>query len=120
MTVTTMPELITGGVDTHLDVHVAAALDAIGGVLGVESFPANAAGYRRLLAWLRGFGPVDARGPAGEDDPGRLELFELLGAGLKREDLGVDLAFAHTTRDDLRILRSEIEDGDRAVPGHAQ
>jgi hypothetical protein len=32
---------ITGGVDTHLDVHVAAALDAIGGVLGVESFLAE-------------------------------------------------------------------------------
>ena len=30
---------ITGGVDTHLDVHVAAALDANGGVLGIESFP---------------------------------------------------------------------------------
>lgn len=30
---------VTGGVDTHLDVHVAAALDGIGGLLGVESFP---------------------------------------------------------------------------------
>ena len=28
-----------GGVDTHLDNHVAAALDANGGVLGVASFP---------------------------------------------------------------------------------
>jgi hypothetical protein len=33
---------VTGGVDTHLDTHVAAALDAIGGVLGVESFEATA------------------------------------------------------------------------------
>lgn len=55
---TTMPDTITGGVDTHLDVHVAAALDSIGGLLGVESFPADAAGYRRLLAWLRSFGSV--------------------------------------------------------------
>ena len=30
--------LITGGVDTHLDVHVAAALDQIGGLLGTASF----------------------------------------------------------------------------------
>ncbi len=30
---------VTGGVDTHLDTHVGAALDANGGVLGVESFP---------------------------------------------------------------------------------
>ena len=36
---------ITGGVDTHLDVHVAAALDGNGGVLGVESFPTTSAGF---------------------------------------------------------------------------
>ena len=36
---------ITGGVDTHRDVHVAAALDPLGGVLGTEGFPTDAAGY---------------------------------------------------------------------------
>ena len=40
-----MPGTITAGVDTHLDVHVAAALDHIGGLLGVESFPADGPGY---------------------------------------------------------------------------
>ncbi len=35
---------ITGGVDTHADVHVAAALDVIGGLLGVQEFPATPAG----------------------------------------------------------------------------
>jgi transposase len=49
---------ITGGVDTHADVHVAAALDPIGGLLGVAEFPATAAGYARLLGWLGGFGTV--------------------------------------------------------------
>ena len=49
---------ITGGVDTHADVHVAAALDPIGGLLGVEEFPASPAGYARLLGWLGGFGTV--------------------------------------------------------------
>ena len=62
---TTMPDLITAGVDTHLDIHVAAALDAIGGMLGVESFRANAAGYRQLLAWLRRFGTVTVVGVEG-------------------------------------------------------
>ena len=62
---TTMPDRITGGVDTHLDVHVAAALDSIGGLVGVESFPADATGYRRLLAWLRGFGTVELVGVEG-------------------------------------------------------
>src|SRR5258708_25980322 len=49
---------ITGGVDTHADVHVAAALDPLGGLLGVEEFPVTAPGYARLLGWLGGFGTV--------------------------------------------------------------
>ena len=49
---------VTGGVDTHADVHVAAAIDHNGGVLGVESFPTNEAGYESLAGWLAGFGPV--------------------------------------------------------------
>jgi Transposase len=49
---------ITGGVDTHADTHVAAALDSVGGLLGVREFPATAAGYSRLLGWLGGFGTV--------------------------------------------------------------
>ena len=49
---------VTGGVDTHAGVHVAAALDPAGGVLGVREFAATAAGYAGLLGWLAGFGPV--------------------------------------------------------------
>jgi transposase len=47
---------ITGGVDTHLDVHVAAAIDGNGGVLGVESFPTTSDGFAELHHWLVGFG----------------------------------------------------------------
>jgi len=49
---------ITGGVDTHADVHVAAALDPVGGLLGVAEFPVSPAGYAHLLGWLSGFGAV--------------------------------------------------------------
>ena len=49
---------ITGGVDTHADSHVAAALDPVGGLLGVREFPVSAAGYAGLLGWLGGFGTV--------------------------------------------------------------
>ena len=49
---------ITGGVDTHADTHVAAALDPVGGLLGVREFPVSAAGYAGLLGWLGGFGTV--------------------------------------------------------------
>ena len=45
---------VVGGVDTHLDVHVAAALDERGGLLGTESFAASPAGYRRLPGLLVG------------------------------------------------------------------
>jgi transposase len=53
-----MVRSVVGGVDTHADVHVAAGVDSNGGVLGIESFSADAAGYRRLAGWLTGFGPV--------------------------------------------------------------
>ena len=56
---------ITGGVDTHADVHVAAAVDHNGGLLGIESFPADRAGFEELLGWLVGFGPVDQVGVEG-------------------------------------------------------
>jgi len=61
----TLPLRITGGVDTHLDTHVAAALDHHGALLGVESFETTLSGYRRLLTWLRGFGEVDVVGVEG-------------------------------------------------------
>lgn len=59
------PRPVVGGVDTHLDVHVAAALDGIGGVLGVESFPTTTDGFVALHAWLAGFGIVDRVGVEG-------------------------------------------------------
>ena len=56
---------ITGGVDTHLDVHVAAALDANGGLLGVWSFPTTSAGFAELHAWLCSFGTLRRVGVEG-------------------------------------------------------
>src|SRR5918996_1563338 len=56
---------VTGGVDTHLDVHVAAALDDIGGLLSVESFDASPGGNYRFLGWLRSFGDVARVGVEG-------------------------------------------------------
>jgi transposase len=49
---------VIGGVDTHLDLHVATALDAVGGLRGVGEFATTTAGYEELVAWLTGFGPV--------------------------------------------------------------
>jgi transposase len=65
MTIVEADRSVTGGVDTHLDVHVAAALDGLGGVLGVESFGTNPAGYRQLLEWMSSFGAVARVGVEG-------------------------------------------------------
>ena len=59
------PGPVTGGVDTHLDLNVAAALDGIGGLLAVAEFPTTLAGHRELLGWLSGFGPVARVGVEG-------------------------------------------------------
>ena len=61
----TMTSRITGGVDTHLDVHVAAALDERGGLLGVESFETTPSGYAELLSWLISFGEIELVGIEG-------------------------------------------------------
>jgi transposase len=50
--------VVTGGVDTHGDVHMAAALDHLGQVLGTEAFAATPSGYRALLRWLASFGEL--------------------------------------------------------------
>jgi transposase len=65
MTIVEATRQITGGVDTHLDVHVAAALDHVGGFLGVESFAVGPDGYEALLAWLENFGKVGRVGVEG-------------------------------------------------------
>lgn len=49
---------VTGGVDTHRDIHVAAVIDSVGRILGTESFMTTPAGYRLLLAWLRRHGVI--------------------------------------------------------------
>jgi transposase len=58
MTIVEAARGVTGGVDTHLDVHVAAALDPLGALLGSEPFATTPAGYKQLLGWLEGFGDV--------------------------------------------------------------
>ena len=75
---------VTGGVDTHLDTHVAAALDPIGGLLGVKTFDTDTLGCRALLAWLGRFGAVARVGVEGTGS---------YGAGLARvlREAGVDV-----------------------------
>lgn len=53
------PREVTGGVDTHGEVHLAAALDTTTGrELATAAFPTDPAGYAALLGWLRSHGEV--------------------------------------------------------------
>jgi transposase len=89
---------ITGGVDTHADVHVAAALDRIGGLLGVQEFPATPAGYVRLLDWLCGFGTVCLVGIEGTGS---------YGAGLSRHMATAGVRVVEIDRSDRQDRRRQ-------------
>jgi transposase len=89
---------ITGGVDTHADVHVAAALDPVGGLLGVQEFPATPAGYVRLLGWLGGFGTVCLVGIEGTGS---------YGAGLARHVTAAGVRVVEVDRSDRQDRRRQ-------------
>ena len=57
--------LITVGVDTHLDVHVAVALDQLGRRLDILSLPTTKTGYERLVSWAEGLGELARVGVEG-------------------------------------------------------
>jgi transposase len=76
MTIVETTRPVTAGVDTHADVHVAAVVDHLGGVLGVEAFETTEAGYHRLIGWLRSHGRVELVGVEGTGS---------YGAGLTRQ-----------------------------------
>ena len=65
MNIVDSPRLVVGGVDTHLDTHVAAVVDSNGGVLAIETFPVTAVGYAALSSWMAGFGTVERVGIEG-------------------------------------------------------
>jgi transposase len=83
---------VTGGVDTHLDTHTAAALDGLGRLLGHATFPATRSGYADLLAWLQRWGTVVGVGVEGTGS---------YGAGLAR----------HLAEQQVRVI--EVDRPDR-------
>ncbi len=68
MALPTLPHpqvLVTLGVDTHADSHVAAALDQAGRPLGTRTISTTPGGYATLLGWARRLGTVDRIGVEG-------------------------------------------------------
>jgi transposase len=88
--------LVCGGVDTHSLIHVAAVVDANGGLLGVEEFEVSRAGYDKLLDWLRGHGQIIRVGIEGTGS---------YGAGLARHLAINEIEVVEVDRPD-RIERS--------------
>jgi transposase len=96
MTIVESTRPVTGGVDTHADVHVAAAVDANGGVLGVESFATTAGGFGALHRWLTDFGEVARVGVEGTG---------AYGAGLARFLRARDLEVIEVDRPNRQLRR---------------
>jgi transposase len=78
--------------------HVAAALDPVGGLLGVEEFPVSPAGYARLLGWLGGFGTVALVGIEGTGS---------YGAGLARHVTAAGIRVVEVDRSDRQDRRRQ-------------
>jgi hypothetical protein len=74
---------VTGGAGTHAGTHVAAALDPVGGLLGVREFPVTAAGYAGLPVWLAGFGTVCLAGIEGTGSYGAGLARHMSAAGVR-------------------------------------
>jgi transposase len=95
---------VTVGVDTHLEVHVAAVVDQTGRLLGTQGFPASTHGYVALVTWAEGFGPVERIG---------IEGTGTFGAGLARATLAGVATVTPKTREGqvemIRVLRVAAE-----------
>ena len=90
--------VVTGGVDTHADAHVAAVIDPLGRQLGDRSFPATPVGYRDLVGWLVSFGTLTMVGVEGTG---------AYGAGLARALTAAGLRVVEVDRPDRKTRRDQ-------------
>lgn len=88
--------MVTGGVDTHADVHVAAVIDPVGRELGWAAFDTDPAGYLALMDWLNSFGTVEVVGVEGTG---------VYGAGLTRRLHAAGVAVVEVDRPDRKARR---------------
>jgi transposase len=89
---------VTVGVDTHLDLHVAAVVDETGRLLGTKEFAASTRGYVALVTWAERFGPVERIGVEGTGT---------YGAGLARFVRAYGLPVVEVNRPDRSTRRRQ-------------
>jgi transposase len=100
------------GVDTHLDFHVAVAVDHLGRRLGESSVPTTVKGYEELLCWAEGFGPVRCAGVEGTSSYGAGLARHLKARGI--EVLEVERP-KRRQRGSRRHVKSDPSDAERAA-----
>jgi transposase len=109
---TAPPRRITGGVDTHKDLHVAAVVDERDQLIGSQSFATTRQGYRQMLAWMRSFGQLERVG---------VEATGTYGAGLLRHLQAASVTVLEVTAPDKpdRRRRGKNDDLDAEAAAHA-
>ena len=98
MTIVETTDPVTAGVDTHAETHVAAVVDHLGGVLGIEAFETTEVGYHRLVGWLRSYGDVQLVGVEGTGS---------YGAALSRYLDRAGIAVVEVDRPNRQVRRRE-------------
>jgi transposase len=58
--------LVTVGIDSHNDIHVAAAVEKVGRIAGTTAAPTTVRGSAQLERWARGVGPGERFGGRGD------------------------------------------------------
>jgi transposase len=103
---------LSGGVDTHKDLHVAAVVDEQDRILGTRSFPTTRQGYRQMLAWMLSFGELQRIG---------IESTGSYGAGLLRFMQQAKVMVLEVTTPDKqdRRRRGKNDDLDAQNAAHA-
>lgn len=89
---------VYAGVDTHLDVHVAAVVDGNGALLATRQFPTTPLGLRSLQRWVESHGSVAGIGVEGTGS---------YGAGLSRVLRRAGHLVVEVNRPDRQARRSQ-------------
>jgi transposase len=101
------------GVDTHLDFHVAVAMDHMGRRLGESSVPTTVKGYEGLLCWAEGFGPLRCAGVEGTSSYGAGLARHLKSQGI--EVLEVERPKRRRGGSRRNVEKSDPSDAERAA-----
>jgi transposase len=98
------------GVDTHKHIHVAVAVDELGGRIDTRSFAADRSGYEQLIDWASSLGREVIFGVEGTGSYGAG-----LASAIRRRSLGV-LEVLRTDRRDRRLRgKSDTLDAENAA-----